>query len=288
MKIGEYVEWEYRGWRFGAWSTLGVEKERKSKVVVAFHGFDRHADEMGSFEPLYDLDTQMLSVSLVHHGSSIPLAPLDKRAALSPELLMEAIESYIDSAETKIELLGYSMGGRIALTLFERFPEKFSRVIVLATDGLKMGKLYKFVVNTKLGKITWGLIDKFPKTNRKFIDLLRSLRLISEHKHHFGRFHTDNHDIRQRVAYGWASHREFWPQENKLAELLRHKSSEKCPVFFIFGDRDKIIPMNWSLPLQKELKGVKNNVFFIEISSGHVMRHKSTVISIVNAINSVT
>jgi len=119
---------------------------------------------MGSFEPLYDLDTQMLSVSLVHHGSSIPLAPLDKRTALSPELLMEAIESYIDSAETKIELLGYSMGGRIALTLFERFPEKFSRVIVLATDGLKMGKLYKFVVNTKLGKITWGLIDKFPNS----------------------------------------------------------------------------------------------------------------------------
>lgn len=287
MNIGVNVEWEYRGWRFGAWSTLDIDKGRNSKVVVAFHGFDRNADEMGNFLSLYDSETEMLSVSLVHHGRSTPLPPLDKKASLSPELLMEAIESYIGNSETKIELLGYSMGGRIALTLFERFPEKFTRVIVLATDGLKMGNLYKFVVNSKLGEYTWKLIDKYPKTNKKVIDFLRDIRLISEHKHRFGQFHTQNSEIRQRVANGWASHREFWPKKNKLATQLIKYASEEKPVFFIFGNRDKIIPMEWSIPLQKELKKINKNVYFLEIPSGHVMRHKTTVKLINSAINFV-
>ncbi|PCJ82613.1 MAG: hypothetical protein COA49_00700 [Bacteroidetes bacterium] len=287
MKTGVNVEWEYRGWRFGAWSTLDIDKVVNSKVVVAFHGFDRNADEMGNFLPLYDSETEMLSVSLVHHGRSTPLPPLDKKASLSPELLMEAVEYYIGNSETKIELLGYSMGGRIALTLFERFPEKFTRVIVLATDGLKMGNLYKFVVNSKVGEYTWRLIDKYPKTNKKAIDLLRDIRLISEYKHRFAIYNTNDSEIRQRVAYGWASHREFWPKKTKLAAQLIKYASEEKPVFFIFGNRDKIIPMEWSLPLQKELQNVNKSVCFLEIPSGHVMRHKTIVNSIISAINSV-
>lgn len=283
MNNGEYVKWEYLGWQFGAWRIPSVNSHQPSKIVIAFHGFDREAKEMESFMPLFDSNTSMLSVSLLHHGSSRPLAPLPLKKPLSPKLLINAIESYIGLDNVRLELLGYSMGARIALTLFEEFPEKFSRIITLAPDGLKMGMLYRFVVNTRIGRYTWKLIDKYPKTNRAILDSFRSLRIISEHKHHFGTFHTNNPEIRRRVAYGWVGHKEFWPEKNKLANVLKENASSEKPVYFIFGSRDKIIPYSWSIPLQEKLEQLSSvekticGVFFLEVPCGHVMRHRNIV-----------
>jgi pimeloyl-ACP methyl ester carboxylesterase len=283
MNKGEYVKWEYLGWQFGAWKTPSANSSHPSKIVIAFHGFDREAKEMESFMPLYDANTSMLSVSLLHHGSSKPLPPLPIKEPLHPKLLINAIESHIGLDNVRLELLGYSMGARIAIKLFEEFPEKFSRIIALAPDGLKMGMLYKFVVNTRIGRYTWKLIDKYPKTNRAILDAIRSLRIISEHKYRFGTFHTDNPEIRQRVAYGWVGHKEFWPEKTKLANVLKDYSSSEKPVYFIFGSKDKIIPYSWSIPLQEKLEQVCSfetticGVYFLEVPSGHVMRHLNIV-----------
>lgn len=283
MNNGEYVEWEHQGWKFGAWEIPALNPTPESKTVVAFHGFDREAKEMGNFMPLYDSSTSMLSISLLHHGSSKPLPPLPLEEPLSPQVLIDALEAYVGPDNVHIELLGYSMGARIALSLFQDFPDKFSRVIALAPDGLKMGRFYKFIVNTHIGRSAWGMIDKYPKTNRLIIDVMRSLRIISEHKHHFGRFHTDNPEIRQRVARGWMGHKAFWPEKNKLAKVLHENTSKEKTVYFIFGNRDKIIPFSWSLPLQKRLQEFSTNnstirgVYFLQVPSGHVMRHRNIV-----------
>jgi pimeloyl-ACP methyl ester carboxylesterase len=283
MNNGEYVEWKYRGWQFGAWKISSINPAPPSKVVIAFHGFDRKAKEMENFMPLYDSNTSMLSISLLHHGSSKPLPPIPLKEPLSPKLLIDAIESYIGLENVRLELLGYSMGARIALKLFQDFPDKFFRIISLAPDGLKMGRFYKFIVNTRIGRFTWGLVDKYPKINRFILDTSRSLRIISDHKHHFGRFHTDNPEIRKRVAYGWVGHKEFWPEENKLANVLTENVSSEKAVYFIFGNRDKIIPFSWSIPLQKKLKQLKSNdsnikeIYFLKVPCGHVMRHPDIV-----------
>ena len=283
MNKGDYVEWEHNGWQFGAWKIPASNPTPASKVVVAFHGFDRDAKEMGNFMHLYDANTSMLSISLLHHGNSKPLPPLSPEDPLSPQVLIDAIESHMGTNHFRFELLGYSMGARIALTLFQDFPDKFSRVIALAPDGLKMGRFYKFIVNTQIGRYTWGLIDKHPRINRLIIDAMRSLRVISEHKHHFGRFHTDNPEIRQKVANGWLGHKLFWPNKNKLAKVLNENTSMEKTVFFIFGSRDKIIPYSWSLPLQKTLQqlnvndSINRGVYFLKVPSGHVMRHRDIV-----------
>jgi len=283
MNNGEYVEWEHHGWQFGAWEIPASNPTPDSKTVVAFHGFDREAKEMGNFMPLYDSSTSMLSISLLHHGSSKPLPPLPLEEPLSPQVLIDALEAYTGAENVRFELLGYSMGARIALTLFQDFPDKFSRVIALAPDGLKMGRFYKFVVNTDIGRYTWGLVDKYPKTNRVILDAMRSLKVISEHKYHFGRFHTDNPEIRQRVARGWMGHKAFWPEKNKLAKVLNENINAEKTGYFIFGSRDKITPFSWSLPLQEALQQLRTNdsairgVYFFKVPCGHVMRHRNIV-----------
>ena len=282
MSEGMKVILSNNGWQFEGWVKTAASGITK-RVVIGFHGFDRTSKEMGNFMPIYDSNTALLSVSLLHHGKSRPLPPIKIDKILPPDILMEALDNFIKDRWGKVEceLLGYSMGSRVALTLYENFPSNFHRIIVLAPDGLRMGKLYKFVVNTKLGRLCWGLVDKFPRGNRWLIDSLYKVRLISSHKHHFGRFHTDNPEIRKKVAYGWAGHKRFWPNEKKLVELL--KKNEGFKAHFVFGDRDKIIPYKWSSSLRDKLQCVGNVKFHI-IESGHVMRHPDTVDQIKSAI----
>tara|TARA_B110000459_G_scaffold135901_1_gene148456 strand:- start:2008 stop:2901 length:894 start_codon:yes stop_codon:yes gene_type:complete len=287
----EAIEWEYKGWRFGGWLSEHSEVDVPDKIVIAFHGFDRNAQEMLNFRPLINIKTAILSISLLHHNKSAPLPPIPLDEALEPIILIEGIEWFIaqrysNKQEIKLELLGYSMGSRVALTLFEKFYHKFSRVIVLAPDGLKMGAMYWFVVNTRIGKYCWRLIDKNPKINRWLLDAMRSMRLISQHKHLFGRYHTDSAEIRRRVAYGWAGHKLFWPKKNALVKAIYENERSEKKIFFIFGSRDKIIPYSWSKPLRNALSKSIKGVYFIEVSSGHVMRHDSIVQEIKQAITS--
>ncbi len=283
------IEWEYRGWRFGGWIRGGENIKPSQEIVVAFHGFDRNAREMFNFSPLFEDDSVMLSISLLHHDTSTPLPPLPLDEALEPSILIESIENFISMNFSTIKilnlvLLGYSMGSRVALTLFEKFPDKLSKVIVLAPDGLKMGGLYRFVVNTRLGKYCWRLIDKKPKTNRWFINAMRSMRLISQHKHQFGRYHTDSAEIRKRVAFGWAGHKLFWPDKEGLVKAINENITHEKKIYFIFGKRDKIIPYSWSKSLRDALSKSTTGVHFLEVSSGHVMRHTSIVQEIKLAI----
>ncbi|MBM71494.1 MAG: hypothetical protein CL847_01745 [Crocinitomicaceae bacterium] len=285
MSRGTKVVWDDSGWRFEGW-VVSAKSGKNSKVAISFHGFDRSASEMENFMPFYCDDTALLSVNLLHHGESKPLDDLNIYSMLEPSILLEVLkrkihEEFGDGVE-KLELLGYSMGSRVCFRLLTERPTDFSRIIVLAPDGLCKSIIYKFVVNTWIGRFCWSLVDRYPKTNKRIIDSLYKVGLISEHKHHFGRYHTDNSEIRRRVAYGWAAHKKFWPELGDLASAM-----SKVEAHLVFGNRDKIIPEKWSRGLKDELSKMGcDSVKFHKIESGHVMRHASTVEQIVSAIKS--
>ena len=50
---------------------------------------------------------------------------------------------FIDTfAVDKVALAGYSMGGRVCLTITELLPELIDRVLLIASDGLVFNPLY--------------------------------------------------------------------------------------------------------------------------------------------------
>ena len=283
MSRGHKVVWDDSNWRFEGWAVPAKSGENQT-VAIAFHGFDRNSEEMENFMPLYDDNTALLSINLLHHGESRPLDPLPIDSQLDPEFLLKALDSKareLFGSRKKTELLGYSMGSRIAFKLLCLNPTSFSRIIVLAPDGMRKGLLYRFVVHTWLGRWCWSLVDKFPRTNRKIIDTLYKVKLISGHKHHFGRYHTDSPRIRKRVSYGWAGHKRFWPNLKELSVALSKTNSH-----IILGKKDKIIPAKWALGLKTELNRIKcESVNFHIVNSGHVMRHAEIVEEIASKIS---
>lgn len=98
-------------------------------MIVAFHGF------MGSgadFNPLAErLGVEFEAPDLIGHGTNHSRNPIDYNSNVQ-------VEHWIQRIPKGSILLGYSMGGRLALQLATRYPTHFSGLIVIGgTPGLR-------------------------------------------------------------------------------------------------------------------------------------------------------
>ena len=209
------TSWTDQGWRWNA--VWHAPQNPPTRVVVAFHGFGRPCDEMLAYLPLYEEGTAMLSVGVAHQNGSHP--PLDgpAQAVLHPGHMAKALDAWLDhllgtrAKSVPLELLGYSLGGRVAMALLECHPERWMGLTLLAPDGFKKNPMYRFAVETAAGRATWAWVDRHAEGIRALIRGLRKVRILPAHLEHFALHHTEDHAMRTLVANTWMTHRKFWP-----------------------------------------------------------------------------
>ena len=240
--------------------------------------------EMGVYLPVYEPSTAMLSIGIAHqNGSTTPPHSPDP-PVLDPALLQKAIDEWLSElgwGHLPKHLLGYSLGGRISLTLFERNPPAWSGMVLLAPDGFKKNAMYRFAVETAVGRACWAFVDRHAETVRSLIRGLRRLRIIPAHLEHFALHHTEDHEMRQLVSNTWKTHRRFWPSRRNTAHAWQDLPNQGVDIHAVFGSRDAIIPWRWSTPWRPL---ANSHVHFLQIHSGHVMRHPETVQALREAI----
>ena len=268
----------------GIWHVPDAEVQ---KVVVAFHGQQTHG-EMGNYLPLYTPNTAMLSVGIAHqNGNTVP-PHLQGLPSLSPSRWNRPSPPGFANWRLGIAssiCSSYSLGGRLALTLFERNPTLWSGLVLLAPDGFKKNAMYRFAVDTSVGRSAWKWVDRHAEAVRSLVRFLRRIRLIPAHLEHFALHHTQDHNMRQLVANTWKTHRLFWPSLNGSAKAWSALPARNVRMYAIFGTRDAIIPWTWSAPW----RGLGNShVHFLRMESGHVMRHPDTVADIRRLILAAT
>jgi len=294
--LSRQTSWTHQGWTWrGIWAEWGGDTESNDDkawdhVVVAFHGFGRPVEEMLSYTPLFPGKTAMLSIALCHHhGSSTP-PNQPETLALDPSVFQAAIEMWIlhwtgESARVKSRvLLGYSLGGRVAMTLFEQHPRAWDRIVLLAPDGFKKNPVYRLAVETPGGRAVWRWCDKHIDIVRSTVRALRWCRIIPAHLEHFALYHTEHPSMRQLVARTWQTHQKFWPtlqgMKSAWMQTAQGDDSQACtntkpPMFAaFFGERDRIIRWSWC---KRWRQAAPLWVQFVTVPSGHVMRHQETV-----------
>ena len=120
-------------------------------VVVAFHGFARPLEDLRAAHHAWPHPHAMVSIHLPHHGGSGPLSgsgPDDR--PMDPEVFNRIIDAIISREIPNAgnrTLLGYSIGGRIALALMVNRPAAWNDVVLLAPDGLKQSPFYAITVH---------------------------------------------------------------------------------------------------------------------------------------------
>jgi 2-succinyl-6-hydroxy-2,4-cyclohexadiene-1-carboxylate synthase len=105
-------------------SLLGLQRVGSGPTLVWLHGFTQTKDSAHEFLSILAGTHELLTIDLPGHGENAGVsASLDETADLLAEVL----------PHEPFTLGGYSFGGRVALHVAVRHPERLSHLVVLST-----------------------------------------------------------------------------------------------------------------------------------------------------------
>jgi pimeloyl-ACP methyl ester carboxylesterase len=209
-------------------------------VILCLHGFGRSAEDYTIFESLLLQNQRIIAVNLLAHGNSVFPESRISRKPLSKQEWSALITALTESLNIdRFHLAGYSMGGRMAMVLTEQIPEKIKSLILLAPDGLKINWVYRFVSETKLGRILYRSIIENPNWILRTVDFLRLIRLVHPKIQRFVHVQLETKSRRRLVYDAWLIHRHLFPS---LSAVAANIEAHYIPFELIFGVYDKVIP----------------------------------------------
>ncbi|MFN6525587.1 2-succinyl-6-hydroxy-2,4-cyclohexadiene-1-carboxylate synthase [Nostoc sp. ChiSLP03a] len=136
-------------YKFNYYLNLNINKP----IILLLHGFMGNINEFNEAIKLLAEDFSYLTVDLPGHGKTQVLAG-NQYYKIKPTA--QAIINLLDELKIyKCFLVGYSMGGRLALYLALNFPERFYKVVLeSASPGLPTAteRLERIKLDTQIGR----------------------------------------------------------------------------------------------------------------------------------------
>ncbi|MFT3886327.1 MAG: alpha/beta hydrolase [Flavobacteriales bacterium] len=206
--------------------------------VVAFHGFGRTGTDFAFLEAFIGDRCTLHAFDLPFHGDSP--SPIDRvDHPFSPEEWGAFFTAFADHiGAERIVLLGYSLGGRLALSLLEHIPGRIGKVFLVAPDGLQHRPWYRGLAGSALGRRIYAHFIEHPRTIHALIHGLHGLRLIGDRMHRFLIAQSDTWEKRQLMRDIWLAFRNIEPDLGRVATNI---NAQAIPVQLVFGERDKVI-----------------------------------------------
>lgn len=210
------------------------------QLVLCLHGYGESAAHFAFLQQLGPSYT-VAAIDLPYHGNTI----WQESGKLQPRELLTIIKSLLQqlqqgntTLQDKIILLGYSLGGRIALSLYEEYPESFKKLVLLAPDGLKLNRWYWLATQTWLGNRLFRFTMKHPGWFFTMLKLLNRVGMVNTSIFKFVNFYIGDTTIRELLYRRWTALAAFRPRLEKVHRLVKENNTQ---VRLVYGQYDKII-----------------------------------------------
>ena len=230
------------------------------KVLLAFHGYGQDSHHFGSIGEVLGDDYTIYAFDLFFHGKS---ALPKNQVPLQKQLLAVLIEQLLEKEQIeRFSVMGFSMGGKFALSLTESFPEKMDALFLIAPDGI--GTSFWYNVATYPGWLQ-GLFKQTvlkPKPFFRMVNILHYTNVVDKSLLRFTRGQMNSLQNRLRVYRSWVAFRELTFDIRKIISLL---NLHHIPVTVFLGQYDKVIPRR---RLQVFLKALAKGSLII-LEAGH-------------------
>ncbi len=245
------------------------------KWVFCFHGYGESGQSFALFEPFLGIDYTLIALDVPFHGKTVWNGPL----LFEPGLLIKLIDTITGNNQALVQFFAYSMGGRIALRLFEIIPHRIELMVLVAPDGLHLNKWQWFTTKTQLGNGIFKCTMQNPRWLFQLIKLANGLKLLNPSISKFVHYYLDDPKERADLYKIWTTTRLFRPSLSNLKCLLvKHPISIKL----IFGKHDRIILTKRGTQFSK---GKKDLVQVIELEAGHQLLQKKYASTIARYFN---
>ena len=232
------------------------------RVVVAIHGYSNDAQLFGLLEEELKNNFTFISIDLPLHGAT----HWDKEL-LTPKKFQTIIEQILcrENLPKTYWLLGFSLGGRIALSLYQYAPNNVKRLILLAPDGLYTSWWNKFWVQTYIGNRTIAYFLKRPRISAKLLDWFKRRRLINYKIYGFAQGLLNSKREGDLLHKRWKLMYKMQPHLNKICGNILYYQT---PVSLVFGKADNITPSD---DAQYFAECAKPYVEYAKWDAGHLL-----------------
>jgi pimeloyl-ACP methyl ester carboxylesterase len=160
-------------------------------------------------------------------------------------------------------VMGYSMGGRVSLSLLEKAPERIKKLVLVAPDGLRLNPWYWLATQVSPGRRLFKWTMSHPGW---FFFILRAgnaLKLVNPSIYKFVAHYIDHPQVRQDLYIRWTSLRNFRPRTSIVKAIIRQR---QVPVRILYGRFDRIIRVERG---QRFQKGIEASCRLTVLPAGH-------------------
>jgi pimeloyl-ACP methyl ester carboxylesterase len=250
---------------------------RGPRLVFAFHGYGESAAAFTFLGEAIGDDFTLVAIDLPFHGQTEWNDGLffDPRDLL---FILQGIEAVL-SAPREVTadpvsppapylpgwwLLGYSMGGRIALQLLQDSPQLVDKLVLLAPDGLKLNPWYWLATQTRPGNILFRATMRRPGWFFLLLRLGNWLQIVNPSVYKFTVQYINDDRVRQELYTRWTTMRGFRPRLAVIAAIIRER---QLPVRLVYGSYDRII--RWESGEKFRKRGIAAACHLTLLSTGH-------------------
>ncbi|HYF71110.1 MAG TPA: alpha/beta hydrolase [Ohtaekwangia sp.] len=234
-------------------STLFYHKAGSgSKNMLLFHGFGQdHTVFFPLIESLKE-DYTCYAFDLFFHGNS---KRTERDITIEKHEWKKLVEAFISRENlNSFSILGFSIGGRLALATFEDFPKRTENLILVAAEGLRKNFWYSWATHRKLGQPVFrGFVNK-PKVFFAVLKIAKALHLLPQPLFKFVSKQMDSAEKRHRVFASWISLRKLSLSVKQFIDLSSFHTGR---IIFIFGIDDDIMRKAVSDHLQKRISNAE-------------------------------
>ncbi|MEN9685392.1 MAG: hypothetical protein RLZZ28_1178 [Bacteroidota bacterium] len=226
--------------------------------LFCFHGYGENAALFGFLENSLEKDFTLVAIDFPFHGKT----EWKEGLLFEPGLLVQLIQQ-IKPAHAKLSILGYSMGGRVALQLVQLIPESINKLLLIAPDGLHSNQWQLFATQSSIGNYFFKRVMHNPALLLHTMDALGKIGLYDQRLLKFVHFYLDDATERKRLYQRWTTLRQFSVHQPLLQKLI---AVHQIPLTLVFGKHDRVILSKHGWKFQQSAPGL---IKVIEIEAGH-------------------
>ena len=228
-------------------------------ILVAFHGYGQNHSVFEHLAELMNESHCIWCVDLAFHGEN---TEINQEFQFDKQYVNELINKIlISSGKSQVGLLGYSIGGRIALSVASLVPEKISEIFLFAPDGLPVSKAYYFLTHSWIGTALFRRFVSRAGFAIFLVKLGKEVKLLSSKLAGYYLFEIATLEKRRQLFLTWLSYKKALPNKENLSNW--NKNGE---VTCVLGMHDGVIPLKKT---QKVLKEILPDSRVIVLEAGH-------------------
>ncbi|HEX3024282.1 MAG TPA: alpha/beta hydrolase [Chitinophagaceae bacterium] len=228
------------------------------KLLFCFHGYGESAVSFTFLETILGKTFEIIAIDFPFHG----LTEWKDELLFTGADLINII-NLISSPGQIFSILGYSMGGRIALHLLQTNPERIEQLVLVAPDGFHHNIWHRFSTKTFIGNKLFAFTMKHPFWLFTLMKLFYKLNLFNKSVFNFVHHYLDEKDSRWMLYKRWTTMRKFNPDLQLLKKIIL---KNKIPIGLLFGKYDRVILTKHGLAF---LKNMEEFVQVKELKAGH-------------------